>query len=231
MSVNDLAGLSLLTGAAVFGYRAYQNYKGQGGAVALAPAPQPVAPNAFAPLDTGWLSAIGGLFDWPDYVPEVVAAVPGLEGLAPLFSGSIDDAPGSLSFDELTLARTIYGEAANESLSGKEAVAAVIMNRQRSARWPNGIAAVCQQPWQFSCWNANDPQRARIENRQPGSNRQFDECVKVAVRAARGRLADPTGGATHYYANYIAQPSWIKNSPNARQSAQFGVHKFYTGIA
>ena len=42
-------------------------------------------------------------------------------------------------------------------------------------------------------------------------------------------MPDTIGGADHYYATYIAKPSWAK--PPARQTAQFGVHVFYAGVA
>lgn len=67
------------------------------------------------------------------------------------------------------LARTIYGEARGESISGQEAIASVILNRVAFAKrrgrywWGNTIAGVCLAPWQFSCWNENDPNRKIIE--------------------------------------------------------------------
>ena len=48
------------------------------------------------------------------------------------------------------LARTIYGEARGESISGMEAVASVVLNRVAFAKrrgrfwWGNSIAEVCQ---------------------------------------------------------------------------------------
>ena len=57
------------------------------------------------------------------------------------------------------LARTIYGEARGESISGMEAVASVVLNRVAFANrrgrfwWGNSIAEVCRAPKQFSCWN------------------------------------------------------------------------------
>ncbi len=227
MSARDFAGLGLLAGAAVFGVRAYQQYRGQGGAIVLTQAPEPVAPNAYEPVSGDWLSSLAkglsGFFDWPSYVPGIPDA-----GQEPV-TGS--EPVSSVSNDELTLARTIYGEAGQETTTGKQAVACVIMNRVRSPRWPNSVSAVCRQPWQFSCWNSNDPMRARIENRLPGSSSAFDECVRVAKQAARGQLSDITGGATHYYANYIKEPAWVRNSPGAQLALKVGVHLFYRGIS
>ena len=50
------------------------------------------------------------------------------------------------------LARTIYGEARGESISGMEAVASVVLNRvafskrRRRYWWGNTITEVCRKP-------------------------------------------------------------------------------------
>ncbi len=137
----------------------------------------------------------------------------------------------NVSRDVLVLGRTIYGEARGESLEGKQAVANVVMNRVNSRRFPDSIERVCLQPWQFSCWNESDPNRAIINNMHPGRDDIFDTCLSMAVQAKNGTLPDVTGGADHYYASYIGAPSWIRNSPQAYMTAQIGAHKFYTGIA
>ena len=115
------------------------------------------------------------------------------------------------------LARTIYGEARGETVRGKEAVASVIVNRMRRARarggywWGDSIEQVCLKPWQFSCWNENDPNRKKIEAVEPG-HRVFDTCLRIARRAVSGSLKDPTGGATHYH-TLDANPPWARGRP------------------
>jgi len=129
------------------------------------------------------------------------------------------------------LARTIYGEARGESVRGMEAVAAVIVNRVRRSRerggywWGNDLAQVCAKPWQFSCWNPGDPNRAKIE-RVGMENRVFQCCLRIARRATTGTLDDPTGGATHYH-TLAANPPWARGRV---PSAEIGNHLFYTGI-
>ena len=132
--------------------------------------------------------------------------------------------------DLLTLARTLYGELRGEPTEGQEAVANVIMNRVRSGRYPNSIVKVCLQPFQFSCWNKNDPNYPKIKGLKPGANAKFDECYAVAERVISGLVPDATSGALHYYAKYIAAPSWVTKSPKARMTAEIGVHRFYVGI-
>ena len=89
------------------------------------------------------------------------------------------------------LARTIYGEARGESISGQEAIASVILNRVAFAKrrgrywWGNTIAGVCLAPWQFSCWNENDLNRKIIE-RADDADIGFCICKRIALRAASG---------------------------------------------
>jgi N-acetylmuramoyl-L-alanine amidase len=130
------------------------------------------------------------------------------------------------------LARTIYGEARGELVRGKEAVACVVVNRVRRARdrggaywWGADVESVCRKPWQFSCWNAGDPNRRRIEAVDE-TNRVFQTCLRIARRAIAGAIKDPTGGATHYHARSVAPP-WAKGK---KPSAKIGNHAFYNDV-
>ena len=130
-----------------------------------------------------------------------------------------------------TLARTIYGEARGEPARGKEAVAAVVMNRVNRATerggwwWGASVAEVCRGPWQFSCWNPDDPNRATIE-RADEKDGEFASCLRIARRAVMGALDDPTRGATHYHAANAAPPWAAGRAP----SAVIGRHKFYNDV-
>ena len=130
-----------------------------------------------------------------------------------------------------TLARTLWGEARGEPVRGIEAVAAVVVNRVRRAErrgghwWGGSIVAVCRKPYQFSCWNANDPNRAKLLA-VTAADPVFATCLRVARRAVAGLLPDPTGGATHYHRLGL-HPSWATgHSP----CAEIGRHLFYDGV-
>lgn len=129
------------------------------------------------------------------------------------------------------LARTIYGEARGESISGMEAVASVVLNRvafsKRHGRywWGNSIADVCRQPWQFSCWNKNDP-NCRLITGVAETDLIFCICKRIAGRAVSGLLEDNTAGATHYHTKNV-WPSWAKGKIPC---AEIGNHFFYNDI-
>ena len=99
------------------------------------------------------------------------------------------------------MARTIYGEVRGEAYQGKIAVGWVIMNRVAFAQardgywWGSTIREVCLKPWQFSCWNANDPNRKVIESVGP-NDPNFSQCFDVAGRVVSGKVPNPVEGAT-----------------------------------
>jgi spore germination cell wall hydrolase CwlJ-like protein len=114
------------------------------------------------------------------------------------------------------LARTIWGEARGEPSGGMEAVACVILNRARHPRWWGGsIVEVCLKPWQFSCWNAGDPNRPKLLS-VTGADPAFTAALAIADRAVRGELPDCTNNADSYVDLRVARPAWAEqNKPVA----------------
>jgi N-acetylmuramoyl-L-alanine amidase len=147
-------------------------------------------------------------------------------------TAGVDDGGTTIDPDDAdVMARTIMGEARGESDQGKVAVGWVILNRARSGKWFGGggdIFSVCRKPYQFSCWNPGDPNFPIITNARVGDS-DFDACLVAAKQVLSGSVADPTGGATHYYAEYIAAPSWTQHP--AKFTVQIGVHKFYENVS
>ncbi len=129
------------------------------------------------------------------------------------------------------LARTIYGEARGESISGQEAIASVVLNRVAFAKrrgrywWGNSIADVCQAPQQFSCWNKSDPNYQKLI-KVGSEDINFCMCQRIAERAVGGTLIDRTCGATHYHTRDIS-PKW---SVGKVPCAEIGSHVFYNNI-
>lgn len=130
------------------------------------------------------------------------------------------------------LARTLYGEARGEGKMGMEAVANVVLNRMHLAdqhsHFGDGSAeSACKAPWQFSCWNANDPNSHLLET-VTNSDPIFAQCLQIASDALNGLLTDYTNGATYYYVRGSAEPKWAEGQDPC---AIIGRHLFFKNIA
>lgn len=110
------------------------------------------------------------------------------------------------------IARAVYGEARGEPYEGQVAVAAVILNRVRSASFPNTVSGVIYQPGAFDA--VSDGQLYLTPD-------------SAAYRAARDAMAglDPTGGCIYYYNPKTATSKWIRSRPVMRT---IGDHVFCT---
>lgn len=117
---------------------------------------------------------------------------------------------GMTNSDLYLMSCCIYGEARGESYTGKVAVAAVILNRVKSASFPNSISGVIYQKGAFTC--VDDGQI------NMGTN---DECTRAAQDALNGW--DPTGGALYYFNPVTATSKWIWSRP---QLVTIGKHIF-----
>lgn len=108
-------------------------------------------------------------------------------------TGSTDNVSES---DLNLLARCVYGESRGEPYTGQVAVAAVVLNRVRSSKFPNTIKGVIYQAGAFTA--VSDGQINLTPNQS-------------AYNAARDALAgwDPTGGCLYYYNPDTATSSWI----------------------
>lgn len=98
--------------------------------------------------------------------------------------------------DVYLLARLIYGEARGESYVGQVAVGAVVMNRIKSASFPNTMSGVIYQKYAFTA--VSDGQ----------INLTPDATAKKAAQDAMNGW-DPSYGALYYYNPAVATSSWI----------------------
>lgn len=128
------------------------------------------------------------------------------EGLNPNSDGDfLNDSEATL------LARAIYGEARGESYDTKVAIAQTILNRTgKNKWWGNTLHEVLLKPYQFSCFNKNDPNYPKLQNPLNYENpRVWNECYDVAEKVLNHKLEDQSMGATHYCTN---DPSWTKKN-------------------
>lgn len=110
--------------------------------------------------------------------------------------------------DILALAQTLWGEARGEDDEGMMAVCCTVINRFNSKKWFAGktIEETCKKPWQYSCWNKDDPNRPKmLRLTYIELKRELDIIKKVCS----GVYNDITCGATHYYNPEACEmPKW-----------------------
>ena len=109
--------------------------------------------------------------------------------------------------DTRLLAALIFCEAGIETYNGKLAVGAVVMNRVRSAAYPNTIHGVIYASGQFT------PAQSGKVNRVYESGKIKESCIQAAQEALSG--VSNVGDLTHFRRN------------NGRQGLVIGNHVFY----
>ncbi|NHN28319.1 spore cortex-lytic enzyme [Paenibacillus agricola] len=109
-----------------------------------------------------------------------------------------------LSTQDLNLmANAVYGEARGEPYTGQIAVAAVILNRVKSASFPDTVSGVIFQPGAFTA--VADGQIWLTPN----------ENAKKAVLDALNGM-DPSGGCIYYFNPVTATSKWIWSRPQVK---------------
>ena len=115
------------------------------------------------------------------------------------------------------LALTLWGEARGEDIEGQVAVGSVIRNRIDK----NTYHEICLKPNQFSCWNANDPNVAQLNEMaemllmgQIITNPDYQQVLWVATGIINNVIKDNTQGAKNYLTNTLFnsdnRPHWAK---------------------
>ena len=133
------------------------------------------------------------------------------------------------------VALTLYGEARGEPLEGQLAVASVLLNRKADGRWGQTFTSVCRAPWQFSCWNVTDPNRATLDRlaadleRGTVTDAALRRCLWIADGIVAGVLPSTVKRATHYYATSLRDtPRWAKTGTLV---GRIGNHLFFEHVA
>lgn len=140
-----------------------------------------------------------------------VDGIAGPKTLAAMGIFNSSTSSGSSNSSDLNLlARLVYGEARGEPYTGQVAVAAVVLNRVKSSKFPNSIAGVIYQPGAFDV--VSDGQI----NMSPNST-----AIKAAQDALNGW--DPSYGSIYYFNPNTATSSWIWSRPHV---VTIGNHRF-----
>ena len=121
----------------------------------------------------------------------------------------------------LCLTQAIYYEAGFEPMSGRRAVAQVVLNRMRHPAFPKSVCGVVYQrnstpvcQFSFVCDGSID------RRPEPGAWRIAQQ---LASEALAGQVEKSVGSATHYHADYVA-PRW---APLLAKIHKIGAHIFY----
>lgn len=121
----------------------------------------------------------------------------------------------------------LWGEARGESGPGKIAVLWVLRNR--ALKHDTTLKAEALRPWQFSSFNANDPNREKLLTAWIEDPKGWAVCDAVAELFESVDMIDPTMGATHYFNPDVVKPEWGPGHAQWRETARIGKHLF--GVA
>lgn len=144
--------------------------------------------------------------------PDGIVGPATLKALGMQSSGGSSASSGSNTNGNLyLLARLVYGEARGEPYKGQVAVAAVVLNRVKSSKFPNSVSGVIYQSGAFSV--VSDGQ----------INLTPDEtAIKAACDAMNGY--DPTNGCLYYYNPAKTTNKWMLSKPVL---LRIGNHAFF----
>lgn len=126
-----------------------------------------------------------------------------------------------------------WGEARGEAVEGQLAVMHCVNNRVQDPRKRFGETHgdVILKPYQFSCFNANDPNYPKIlalAERLPTALAAHEQPVSQLWFLASGVLSedllDNTHGANHYFVAGIPVPKWAQGKEPV---AKIGFHLFF----
>lgn len=120
------------------------------------------------------------------------------------------------------LAEALYFEARGETVKGQFAVAEVIMNRVKSARFPGSLCGVINQGTgkKYQCQFTYTCDGHAEVIAEP---RAFARVGKIARFVMDGKAPPLTKGATHYHTTAV-NPRWARVYT---RTAKIGVHLFY----
>ncbi|GBF32380.1 spore cortex-lytic enzyme SleB [Desulfocucumis palustris] len=167
------------------------------------------------------MASAGGLYNGADMYPAAINSVNNGRGDLPQDYSStrrdfrraetVQVSRGWINRgDTRLLAMVIEGEAADEPMTGKVAVGAVIINRMESGKFPRRLNQVVYQPLAFES----------VMNGQYTRPLSSDS-IKAANMAMNG--SDPTHGALYFWNPQTARSKWVWQRP---VTMQIGRHVF-----
>lgn len=121
-----------------------------------------------------------------------------------------------------------YGEARGEGPVGIAAVLWVLRNR--ALKRDTSLKHEALRRLQFSCFNDDDPNRAKLLTAYKTDPAAWASVDAVATMFEHGHTADPTLGSTHYFvASMPNPPAWASAENGWQHRARIKSHEF--GVA
>jgi len=132
---------------------------------------------------------------------------------------------GNHTYSDLhCLALNIYHEAGAEPHAGKQAVAAVTLNRVKSDAFPDSVCSVVKQrnkkACQFSWWCSKKTVQPKKDSEA------WRQAMEIGRKTLAGQHQDPTQGALYFHATRV-KPSW---SRTFKKTTRIGKHIFYKPV-
>jgi hypothetical protein len=133
--------------------------------------------------------------------------------------------------EESLFALVLWREAQNQSEQTMTAVAWSIRNRVMTKNWFGvGYVGVITHPWQYSSFNANDPNSRKYPT---AGDVSFKKCMRVATAVYQNEQpdgpVDPTQGAVSYYDKSLDSnpPKWALDTVQMKHTVDVGDFHFY----
>ena len=120
------------------------------------------------------------------------------------------------------VAQTILAEARGDGRGGMYAVAACI--KVRAQKRNLSFKQVCLQPYQFSCWNKNDPNRTKMDLLLTLPQAEY---AMLLARNMHKVNTEVINQATHYMTVKLWKTGRVKWARGQKPVAFWGCHAFF----
>jgi hypothetical protein len=122
----------------------------------------------------------------------------------------------------------VWRESRNQSQDARRGVWWVLQNRVGKAQFRPTLESVVLQPWQFSSFNATDPNVTKFPN--PLSPFDYQAWLEI-LTIAESPGTDPTGGAVYYESFPLEELDAIRGKDSwfaaDKMTVQLGAVRFY----
>lgn len=123
--------------------------------------------------------------------------------------------------DVACISQAVQGEAGNQTMEGKIAVAHVILNRTKDEAFPDTACGVVKQKGQFDFLS----KARKLNEENEAVRQQMEESIKATILVVNGEVKDPTRGSL-YFANpkLSTDMAWLRR---LKKIVRIDDHVFY----